>query len=271
MHIQSSTLIKSVILCFYVNWGHDNHNHQAVLLYILSLLWIMKYFSIITSLFSSTDISLPKSATICYTAALLKARAVSDKWVLLACSVIYSGLKTFKTRFSDLMNAAKALMWDSGGVTGQNCVDFWCFWRGLCRFSPEAASRRGLSTAEMNAVEAIHRAVEFNPHVPKVSRTPSPSRSRSVMWVWLWPCLSAVPLRDEESDPAAGAHPEARRQRSHRLHLLPPAALEASGGRAQPAALHLGGKWVSPWARVKWSHLYLYRASTGQIPSALQR
>uniref|UniRef100_A0A8D1EK14 Suppression of tumorigenicity 7 n=2 Tax=Sus scrofa TaxID=9823 RepID=A0A8D1EK14_PIG len=115
-----------------------------------ALLELQAYADVQAVLAKYDDISLPKSATICYTAALLKARAVSDNFSLHSDSSL--------------------------GGQGQGCHSFPC---GVClpstalelalgvRFSPEAASRRGLSTAEMNAVEAIHRAVEFNPHVPK--------------------------------------------------------------------------------------------------------
>lgn len=77
------------------------------------LLEIQSYPDVQVVLSKYDDINLPKSATICFTAALLKARAISDK------------------------------------------------------FSPDIATKRGLSPAEISAVDAIHRAVEFNPHVPK--------------------------------------------------------------------------------------------------------
>lgn len=48
-------------------------------------------------------------------------------------------------------------------------VDFYKWFNEfiLHRFSPDIASKRGLNPSEISAVDAIHRAVEFNPHVPK--------------------------------------------------------------------------------------------------------
>lgn len=78
-----------------------------------ALLEMQAYGEAVSVLARYDEISLPKSACICYTAALLRARCVSD------------------------------------------------------RFSPDQAGRRGLTPPELACVDAVHRAVEFNPHVPK--------------------------------------------------------------------------------------------------------
>ena len=77
------------------------------------LLEMQSYSEVAQFLAKQEELSLIKSTSMCYTIALLKAKAVGEK------------------------------------------------------FCPETVSRRSLNSAELVAVEAIHRAVELNPHVPK--------------------------------------------------------------------------------------------------------
>ena len=74
---------------------------------------MQSYSEVAQFLAKQEELSLIKSTSMCYTIALLKAKAVGEK------------------------------------------------------FCPETVSRRSLNSAELVAVEAIHRAVELNPHVPK--------------------------------------------------------------------------------------------------------
>ncbi|ODM96023.1 Protein ST7 [Orchesella cincta] len=87
------------------------HVHENL---IEALLEMQAYADVQAVLAKYDDGSVPRSACLCYTSALLKVRQVSDKFI-----------------------------------------------------SESGLIKRNLSAAEMTAIEAIHRAVEYNPHVPK--------------------------------------------------------------------------------------------------------
>ncbi|KAG8258687.1 Suppressor of tumorigenicity 7 protein [Homalodisca vitripennis] len=128
------------------------------------LLEMQAYADVQAVLAKYDDISLPKSATICYTAALLKARAVADNIASKESHMIQvavgEGLERAGGSISSYYDLCPRYFLETVNlILHENS--------GCSRFSPDIASKRGLTTAEMTAVEAIHRAVEFNPHVPK--------------------------------------------------------------------------------------------------------
>ena len=81
---------------------------------------------------------------------------------VLFCFVFFFFFLFFRLSFPD----CKSCVYNCDNHPSFNLIFFLSLY--TVRFSPEIAAKRGLSPAEMAAVEAIHRAVEFNPHVPKV-------------------------------------------------------------------------------------------------------
>ena len=100
------TLIATLLECANLAWLNSAEN------LIGCYLEMGDYASAQATLAKYDNIKLPKSATICYTKALLMARLIAQ------------------------------------------------------RFNPGVTIQRGPTDKELDAIEAIHRAVEFNPHVP---------------------------------------------------------------------------------------------------------
>lgn len=143
--------------------------NMMVSLEIISLLKIMLIVKIFKNVFSAkTDINLPKSAVICYTTALLKARSCADKYIHAPTPKLIDGLSYNYFEQANYFQSKQSNLSSSGDWSQDNyfllikivsqfhlipVFDFFFFLL--------------LARNEIQAIEAIYRAVEFNPHVPQ--------------------------------------------------------------------------------------------------------